>query len=402
MIASGVTVMMGVNTSLIGPSLWAMAARSDVTLAEMGTVYSALSVGFLIATPVIVAISRRFGLRPLLTAPALLLVSLTLFATAQSLPVVLFGALVLGIGQACTQLGYSTWIGLRSRDANEAAATLNRVLAFYGVGSLLGPLVVSACYRIWNDPLPAFLLMLAPNLGAALLGRTMPVVRPPAAAEGARSSAGALLRSPAVLLLAALLAVYVGAEVSFSSWVTEDVVRTVGAPVDQAALAASAFFGGFAVGRYFAGVLLVRTGVMRGLYVLLIAVVAGVGLMLLPGLSLPGAAAAAALVGLAYGPIYPTVASMAIRLFPADAAAVNGVVGGIASLGMFVIPPLTGWLLTGVGGPSGAWGVQLAAAAAMAAILAALAQFYNHAAHAKPSHGEADPHPQARGADQVR
>jgi fucose permease len=374
LIAAGVTMTMGLNTSLIGPSLGALAGRSGVSLAEMGALYSALSIGFLVATPVIVVVSRRFGLRPLLAAPVLLLLSLGLFAAAPSLPALLAAAVVLGIGQSCTQLGYSTWIGLRSRDAGEAASTLNRVLAFYGVGSLLGPLVVSMCYRIWNDPLPGFAIALVPNLAAGLLGLTLPAAQAAAPGERAHGGVWPLLRSPLVLGLAALLAVYVGVEVAFSSWVTEVVVRAVGANVEQAALAASAFFAGFAIGRYFAGVLLARTGVTRGLYVLLAVAAAGVVVMLAPGLSLPVAVAAAAVVGLAYGPIYPTVASMAIRRFPADAASVSSIVGGIASLGMFLIPPATGWVLTGTGGPPGAWGVQLLGMIAMVAIVAWLAR----------------------------
>jgi fucose permease len=372
-IACGVTVMMGMNTSLLGPSLATLAARSGSTLADVGALFAALSVGFLVSTPMIVWVSRRFGLRPLLAAPAAIMISMAVFAAAPSLPALLGAAALLGMAQACTQLSYSTWIGLRSPDGNAAAATLNRVLAFYGVGSLLGPFLVSICLRIWNDPLPAFAMLIVPNLAAALFGLRLPEARPAQSAQTESKTAAPrgnvldLLRKPAVLILAFLLAVYVGAEVAFSSWVTEVVVRVVGVDAAQAALAASGFFAGFAVGRYFAGVLIARTGVRRGMLALLATAALGVGLTAIPGATLATAVVAATIVGVGYGPLYPMVSSIAIRRFPADAAAVNSVVGGIASLGMFFFPPLTGRLLVGEG-VFAAWGLQAALIVVMAAV----------------------------------
>lgn len=372
-IACGVTVMMGVNTSLLGPSLATLAARSGSTLADVGALFSALSVGFLVSTPLIVWVSRRFGLRPLLAAPAAIMISMAVFAAAPSLPALLGAAALLGMAQACTQLSYSTWIGLRSPDGAAAAATLNRVLAFYGVGSLLGPFLVSLCLRVWNDPLPAFAMLIAPNAAAAAFGLRIPAVQTTQTArenpklQAPRGDLLQLLRRPAVPILGGLLAVYVGAEVAFSSWVTEVVVRAVGVDVAQAALSASGFFAGFAVGRYFAGVLITRTGVRRGMLVLLATAAAGVLLTALPGATLATAVAAATLTGIGYGPIYPMVSSIAIRRFPADAAAVNSIVGGIASLGMFFFPPLTGRLLVGEG-VAAAWGLQIALIGVMTAV----------------------------------
>ncbi len=362
------------NVALLGPSLQALAQRSGAALADMGVLYSALSIGYLVSTPLVVLVSRRFGLRPLLAAAAVIAASLGLFAVAPSLSAMLFAAVLLGFGQSCTQIGYVTWIGLQLRDGNESATVLNRVLAFYGVGALFGPLVVSACFQLFGDALPAFGFVIVPNVAVTLLGLLLPQAQAQVSDErgGAARGASALLRVPAVLWMASLLAVYVGAEVAFSSWVTEVVIRTMGVDAAQAALSASAFFGAFAGGRFFAGALLARTGVMRGLFLLLAAAGCGIVVMLLPGVPLPLTVAAAALVGAGYGPIFPTVTSIVIQRFPGDAAAVSSVIGGIASFGMFLAPPITGWVLAGAGGPIAAWGVQLLLIAAMAAILARL------------------------------
>lgn len=367
-----VFITLGINVAQLGPALETLSQRTGAGLAELGYIFALMSVGYLLSAPVIGSLRHGASLRPLLCAAGLIVVSLVLFITATSLWIVLCAALLLGFGQACTQVGFITLIGTQLGGESDSSSRLNRVNAFFGVGALVGPLFVSLSYRWLDSALPAFWIAVALDLILMLIALRMPLPAVTPAADGAPPadlSDAALLRKPAMLALIAIMAVYVGAEVAFSSWTTTFTGLSTSADVAAASLSSSVFFGGLAFSRYFASVLLSRVTTLRALFLLLGLSACGVALMLLPFASLPLALLGSTLAGIGYGPVYPTLVSAAIARFPHQARSVSSMVTSSGSIGAVAIPALTGIVIEGAGGLSIAWGMQLAAIAAMMLML---------------------------------
>jgi fucose permease len=381
-------ITLGINVALLGPSLASLAARTQSTVPEVGYLFGALSLGYVASAPVISSISTKVSLRPLLSAVALILVSMFIFVEGRALWQLMVAGFVLGFGQSSMQVGYITLIGTRFNGRRDAGARMNRVNAFYGVGALVGPVLAGISFRLMGDPTPAFWVAFALDLVLLIIGLTLPlqpvtsgVQAPP---QHDSVSAGALLRKPLVLGMVVLMGVYVGAEVAFSSWTTEFARLIGGVDLALAALSSSAFFAGMALVRYFANFLLQRVSLMQVLYVCIATAAAGVLLMLLSTGSLPLLLLGSAVVGAGYGPIYPTVAALAIASFPNAARTVNSVITSSGSLGAIFIPPLTGVVMATAGGPAIAWGMQLALIGVMLLILLAMRRSFS-AAHAAPA-----------------
>ena len=77
----------------------------------------------------------------------------------------------------------------------------------------------------------------------------------------------------------------------------------------------------------------------------------------------------AALVGVGYGPVYPTLVSTAIARFPHAARSVSSMVTSAGSIGAITMPALTGIIIAQPAGLSIAWGGQLAMIGVMLVLL---------------------------------
>lgn len=358
-----VFITLGINVAQLGPALQTLSQRTGSGIAELGYIFAMMSVGYLASAPVIGSFRSNASLRPLLCASGCIVVSLVMFIGATSLWMVLLAALLLGFGQACTQVGFITLIGTQMRDERDSSSQLNRVNAFYGVGALVGPLLVAVSYRWMDSALPAFWVAVALDMVLLVIGLTMHLPAAPIAAHddaGVPKSDALLLRNPAMLALIGMMAVYVGAEVAFSSWTTEFTRLATNVDIAAASLASSVFFGGLAFSRYFASVLLARATPLRVLFMLLGVAACGVALMLLPFGLLPVTLLGSLLAGVGYGPVYPTLVSTAIARFPQQARSVSSMVTSAGSIGAVAIPALTGNVIEAAGGLAIAWGMQLA------------------------------------------
>jgi fucose permease len=366
-----VFITLGINVAILGPALQTLSERTGAGIAELGYLFATMSVGYLASAPVIGSLRINASLRPLLSAAGLIVVSLWLFTVATTLWMVLAAALLLGFGQACTQVGFITLIGTQMRSEGDSGSRLNRVNAFFGVGALVGPLLVALSYRQFGGALPAFWAAMVMDLLLLAMALRMRLPAAVVAEEGAprAMSDGALLRTPAMLALVAMMAVYVGAEVAFSSWTTEFTRLAANVDVASASLASSVFFGGLAFSRYFAAVLLSRTSLLRALFAMLGVAACGVGLMLAPFSPYVVVLIGSMIVGVGYGPVYPTLVSAAIARFPREARSVSSLVTSAGSFGAVLIPALTGNVIEGANGLSLAWGMQLASIALMLAML---------------------------------
>jgi fucose permease len=353
-------VSIGINASLLGPALPTLSARTQASIEQVGFMFTAMSVGYLSSAPIIHFTSRHVSRQGMLIiSPLIVIASLLLFALGQSLVVIFLAAYLLGLGHSGTQVTYITAVGTMF-EGRQVSSSLNRLNAFFGLGALVGPVIASVSYASFNTADLAFwvaiLAVLPLTIGALALTRTFKAgaSSEPRANRNTQSDRS-VLRSPVFWGMCAVMGIYVGSEVAFSSWATEFTRLTAGVDVATAALAVSAFFLGIGLSRYFTDVFVKRIAPVNFIIATVAVTVAGLGVMLLAGGYL-GMLIGALLVGLGCGPVYPTLVAIGINRFRNSAQLVSSVLTSTGSIGAFFLPALTGFVIGGAAaGAVNAW-----------------------------------------------
>ena len=184
--------------------------------------------------------------------------------------------------------------------------------------------------------------------GAVLLGVMLPALaaQRPRSPHGDPMSAGAavgLLRSSLLWLLLIVLALYGGAEVGLSAWVSPLMEEVLGAGRGVAAMAVAAFWGCMIVGRLVTSHLSTR---MRSVPLILGlaggSVVASVGVALAP--TIGSCLVLSGVSGLFMSGMFGMVVTDAARYFPERSGAVFGLLVFGVGIGALVIPATMGWV----------------------------------------------------------
>ena len=222
-IACGIFLTAGVILAGLGPALPQLATHVGQDIAALGWLFTAISAGVIIAQFAIAPASARFGQRPVLIAGMLLMSCGTFGVTiGGSLAELIAGALLAGFGFGGVLTAGNSLVA--ALFPTHSAAALNGVNVFFGVGSIIGPVVAGAAgtqlglsqAALWIGA--GLLLALAPTLlGASSRASTR------------RESVGAGRAAPpqiAFWLFGLLLLVYVGTEVGFGAWVTVYMIRS--------------------------------------------------------------------------------------------------------------------------------------------------------------------------------
>ncbi|MGC8634285.1 MAG: MFS transporter [Candidatus Limnocylindrales bacterium] len=275
---------------------------------------------------------------------------------------------------------------------------LSRLHVFYALGALSGPVVVTwlvASGMAWQGVLLASglagwllagLLALAPAPWPVReQGRAAPPSPParddaPIRASGEVAPSGtapapgtprSVPRPPSaghrgprftIALVAAAVAIacYVGSESAVTGWVVRFLSTSHGS---TAAVALTMFWTGLAVGRILASRVVHRFDL--GSVIVACALAGALGLLLavlVPGW--PPTVALFAVIGLAFGPVYPSIMSLASGRHPGRSASVSGLMVTAGGFGGLVYPPVVGFLSPIVGLGIGMLGAALLIAAA--------------------------------------
>ncbi len=353
-------ISLGISAALIGPALPTLSVRSGVGIEQFGLIFSAMSFGYLSSAPVIHFVAPRLGLRKMLFfSPVLVIIAMLLLGMGQSFLLFCGATFLLGLGLSGTQVIYNSLIGLQYEGA-KTSGVLNRLNAFFGLGALIGPLIVAVGYSMFGSADIAFwasaLAALPLSLGAIALGPTLRSLRANEADHAdtpASIHTRQVLTSPIVWMMCAVMGLYVGCEVAFGGWATEFTARTLTINAAQAAISVSLFWMGLAISRYFTDAFVKHIRPVN--FIIATVVVSGIGLMMmLTSQTLPALAYAGAFfVGAGFGPIYPTLIAIGIQRFRNAAQLVSSVLTSAGSLGSLFLPTLTGYVL--IGNPANAW-----------------------------------------------
>src|SRR5581483_728037 len=204
---------------------------------------------------------------------------LLVLSNAPTLPVALFGALVLGLGYGAIDV--SPNVVVASLNPEKASVALNALNVFFGIGAIIGPQLVNWALSQQNFTLAYTatavftLLLVIPFSMVSVHVHT-----------GDRSAPRAAIGWVRLVPFAVLLFMYVGTEVGFGSWIVTQVT--------QVTLAASLFWVGLSAGRIVASLILRWLTDQQLLIISILLIGVGVALLLL----VPGAEAIAILSAL--------------------------------------------------------------------------------------------------------
>jgi fucose permease len=342
---------LGVAISAIGPALPELAARTDSSLESLGGVFSAIFLGALVAQLAAGPLSDRLDQRVVLLAGMALFALGTLGYTAsRALPLTLACAALAGLGQGVLVIGSNLLVARVFADRSTAA--LNLLNVFFGVGDVAGPAVAGLALHAWGSAIPALWLGIALIAAPAALTPRLPAIAPPSHQQNGPSTS--IYRAPLLWALGVLVLVYVGTEIGMSGWTATYIQRSTALGATAGALVTSGFWLALTIGRVFGTFLGARMAPNRLLQLCLGGALLGGMLLVLSVGSAPRTIGAVLLLGLCFGPVYPTAIALVADSFPAQPGAAVSIVAALGSLGGMLLPWLQGNLLARGGPPASA------------------------------------------------
>ncbi len=324
----------GALQAMYGPAFPAFLARYDVGIGAVGGVVGAHFLGSFVTIAASGVLLARFGYRPVLLAGTLALaagasgVALSP-AWGWTLASALLGGLGFGLLDVSTNLLFARGFGARS------ASALNLLNALFGLGAVLGPLLVGL---LAPSLLLPFAIAAAVTLMAGVLVLGLRVPPPLETPAGLRGAPWAPLIGFVVLYF-----VYVACEVGVSSWEPTYLAPALGEA--RAAFFTSVYWASLTVGRFVAAAI--------GSSVRPRDLVLGASVLALAAASVAGidgwAPVAYGLVGFAFAPIFPTALAWLAEVFPRRSEQVAPLVIAVANLGPVLGAPAIGWVVARTG-----------------------------------------------------
>jgi MFS transporter, FHS family, glucose/mannose:H+ symporter len=347
-------VASGCVMAALGPALPELARQTEHTLAEVGSIFTALFGAGLIAQVIGGPISDRFGRRVVLVVSAALFGMATfVLSISVHLPLMLVASGVLGFGYAGTTLSVNVLAS--ELTPHRRAATLNLVNVFYAIGAIAGPLVAGRSIVWWGTTRPALwagavlMLLVAPAALAAMPALHAHPAQEPDASSTRASNIASMLPAPFIWTAGILIFFYVGGEAALGGWAPTYLARSLTVDAARAATITSMFWLSLCIGRLLGTVGGLHLTAEKLLLVSILGAMAG-GLVLVLGHGLLWITVIALmLLGACFGPIYPTMAAIVTARAPRMAGTAMSRIGVAASIGGMVLPWLEGLLITRVG-----------------------------------------------------
>ncbi len=345
-------VLVGISAGVSGVLLPSQMAGYGVDRATIGITFFTSSAGFVLAGVSTGALIGRCGVRIALTAGGVGYVLAGLYlATRPPFAAFVAAQLVTGYGTGVIESALNVYLAALPR----AAALLNRLHAFFGVGALLGPLLAAwiLSFASWTVVWLVLAAACVPLVAGFLVAYPGP--EPAAPAPGAPvpspgSMLGAALRDRGVQLGAAMLALYVGLELSVGNWGFSYLVQARALSEPLAGYTVSGYWLGLTLGRFLISPIATRAGATTAglMYACLAGVTAAATLAWLSPAAL--ACVAVGLLGFFLGPIFPTTMAITPRLTQARLVPTAiGVMNAASVVGGSALPWLAGTIAQNAG-----------------------------------------------------
>lgn len=327
--ASLTFLAMGISQAMYGPFYPHFRSEFGLSGSAVGLLASFHFTGTTAAVFLAGFVVRRIGYKTVIVSGAMLF-SAGFFGIAASSDwiIILAATLLLGLGFGVL-ISYNLMVDDYFGPLGPAA--INLINVFFGIGSVLGPLLAGASISVGGHRI-GFLAGGAIATVILLMALRLPQHHP--VAETDRTGAGFALAGTGVFLL--LFSLYVGAEVTSSSWIPTSLARNHPAPA--VATFTATFWLALSAGRLIAVPLSIRLAPSRMVIGALSCAAVAVLLARVESIAPP----AYILTGFFIGPVFPAAVSWIRRVFPTRAARITSVVLAGGGTGGIVFPPLVG------------------------------------------------------------
>lgn len=317
-------LMVGINSGWLGPFIPQISRTTHLPIERAGLIVSAASAGYFISVLIAGEINQQMSAQKILVgAMALFTAGLTRLAVARGLTGLLSAGFVIGVANGGIDIGANALIVELNRE--RLASALNYLHVLFGVGALLGPLMVSAAFA-------------------------------------ARVPYWWVFGGGAIMCAAIAFRLGLSAAIE---------VRT--APV----IGVSLYWLGLVCGRAFGGRLGHRFALPQ--FTMLASMLSSAALVMLIAAPTAGGLAASAvfLIGFGYGPVFPNMIAIGAASFPAEVGRMTAIVVAGGALGGIVAPWIMGHAIADVS-PRASMEVALTATLAMAALALSLRMIDSH------------------------
>lgn len=311
-----------------------MRARLQINLSQQGNLFLLLYLGIFCASLVVGPLIDYVGNKAnLLLSSVLVSAAMVWFAFAHSLVSASAAAVLLGLGggglNTCTNALVSDVYG------DQRGPMLNLLGVFFGIGALCVPLLAASIEGHFTIPQLFFFCAILAAMCAAVYGV---LSFPPSKASEPFSlrSAMSVAKYDGVLLLAFILFMESGNEACIGGW-TSTFVNKIGYSARTATLVLASYWAALMLSRMLAARVLQAIGKSQVVLVAGLLSLLGCG-ALLSTRSLILLFAATALIGLSYGPIFPTTLAIAGDRYSQRAGTVFGFLFSIALIGGMLFP----------------------------------------------------------------
>lgn len=349
-------VSLGLPDSLVGAAWPIMHRDLGVSVGNAGLISLTVSCGTIFSSLFSQHLLRKFGTgKVAVVSVALTAVALLGSAMAPSFWGLILCAVPLGVGAGAIDAGLNAFVA-----KHYAARHMNWLHCAWGVGTMLGPVLVSTLSQAGKGWRSGFLVIsIIQFVLTALFVFSLPTWKkyekedrleehPEGAEKAPKVGILEVLRTRGAAYAVLTFFIYVAAEGCVMLWGASYLVSEKGMTAEAAAGWVSMFFVGITAGRALSGFLSMRmsneTMVRLGLILLLV----GVGILLLP---LPSAASVGAyvLIGLGMAPVFPAMLHQTPVYFGnRNAQAAMGVQMACAYTGSMLMPPLLGRVFSGI------------------------------------------------------
>jgi len=322
--------------TLAGALLPLLLEELDIGLMEAGSMLALQPIGFLVG----VGSARRFIDRVGLTYV------LAVGVLTAALGFGAFGSVSTWSGGAITMLIAGVGVGLAEVTANAAVITVvgpssNRVLnfvhVFFGIGSFTTPFLATRAIDAGSSWRAAFFVVAGITALVGLAWALLPHL--PSETPPEKNGKASRTRLE-VILLAIMLALYVGTEMGVGGWLTKYMVSEQGGSLAAAGTVLSIYWFALAAGRLLLSALPVpATALSEERRLVLLSAAATAGLVLATtAATFVVSAVGFAIAGLGFSGIFPGVVALGGRYQPHAVAAATSVIITGAGLGNVIIP----------------------------------------------------------------
>lgn len=344
-------ISLGLPDSLLG-SLWpVMNLELGVPVGNAGYISMIVSAGTIISSLFSHRMIKRFGTgKVTVVSVALTAVALLGFSQSPSYLWLLACAIPLGLGAGAVDSGLNEFVA-----EHYEAKHMNWLHCFWGVGAMLGPILVSMLIQ-WGHSWRSgyFSISILQFILVALLLFSLPMwkkydgnmMNQTKATQSHKEKSGLLapLRTKGALVAMLTFFLYTSIEATMMLWGASYLVKIKSILPENAAGWVSLYFLGITAGRMLSGFISMKLSNEALIRIGTILILSGVILMLLP---LPDlfTVGAFVIIGLGLAPIYPSLLHQTPVYFGKhNAQATMGLQMAFAYTGTTLMPPLFGLL----------------------------------------------------------